>query len=325
VETTDDVVMDGSVDSVADNLILNDPAEVPEDDDLQDDPSQESNEAEPEEPGEDLDENDSDEDSDLDEDEAEEAEDAGSQELYTVKVDGEQREVTLEDLKRSYSGQAYISKGMNEAAQQKKEAEQVYQALLNERAQASNLLNQLQSGQIMQAPMPPSRELFNNDPIGYMEAKMNYEEAAAAYNNQQAMIGQMEQSQSHQMEAARQVYLKEQMQHLAQAIPEFSDAKSAAKLKEDLLDYGARVGFSDSEIAEVVDHRALVVLQKAMKYDQIVNGKSKADQKVKGARPVVKPGAKRTGRTGKAKARQSAANRMTKTGSIDDVAKFLLS
>ena len=55
------------------------------------------------------------------EDEAEEAEDAGqTEELYTVKVDGSEQEVTLEDLKRSYSGQAYIQKGMQETADSQK-------------------------------------------------------------------------------------------------------------------------------------------------------------------------------------------------------------
>ena len=114
--------MDGSIDSVADSLIMgNESEENPTDEDLLDQPEEESNEAGPEDDGEDLDDTADDESDDQDEDEAEEAEDAGQQELYTVKVDGEEREVTLEDLKRSYSGQAYISKGMNEAAQQKKE------------------------------------------------------------------------------------------------------------------------------------------------------------------------------------------------------------
>jgi len=323
VDTTD---MDGSIDSVADSLIMgNEGEENPTDEDLLDQPEEESNEAGPEDDGEDLDDTADDESDDQDEDEAEEAEDAGQQELYTVKVDGEEREVTLDDLKRSFSGQAYIQKGMQEAAEAKKEAEGVYQALLNERQQLSSLLYQAQSGQIAQPPIPPSRELFNNDPIGYMEAKLSYDEALQTYQNQQYQIQQVTEQQNYQMQIAQQQYLQGEMQRLAQAIPEFSDAKTASKLKEDLVQFGSKLGYSEAELSEVMDHRAILVLQKAMKYDQLVEGKSKATQKASNARPVVKPGTKKTGRTGAAKQRQNAQARMKKTGSIDDVAKFLLS
>jgi len=318
--------MDGSIDSVADSLIMgNEGEENPTEEDLLDQPEAESNDADESEDGEDLDDTTDDESDDQDEDEAEEAEDAGQQELYTVKVDGEEREVTLDDLKQSFSGQAYIQKGMKEASEAKKEAEGVYQALLNERQQLSHLLQQAQTGQLASAPVPPSRELFNNDPIGYMDAKLSYDEAMQNYQNQQYQIQQVTESQQQQMQIAQQHYLQGEMQQLAKVIPEFGDAKTASKLKEDLVQFGSKLGYSESELSEVMDHRAILVLQKAMKYDQLVEGKSKATQKASNARPMVKPGTKKTGRTGAAKQRQNAQARMNKTGSIDDVAKFLLS
>lgn len=323
MDTTD---MDGSIDSVADSLIMgNEGEENPTEEDLLDQPEAESNDADEYEDGEDLDDTADDESDDQDEDEAEEAEDAGQQELYTVKVDGEEREVTLDDLKQSFSGQAYIQKGMKEASEAKKEAEGVYQALLNERQQLSYLLQQAQTGQLASAPVPPSRELFNNDPIGYMDAKLSYDEAMQNYQNQQYQIQQVTESQQQQMQIAQQHYLQGEMQQLAKVIPEFGDAKTASKLKEDLVQFGSKLGYSESELSEVMDHRAILVLQKAMKYDQLVEGKSKATQKASNARPMVKPGTKKTGRTGAAKQRQNAQARMKKTGSIDDVAKFLLS
>ena len=214
---------------------------------------------------------------------------------------------------------------MKEASEAKKEAEGVYQALLNERQQLSHLLQQAQTGQLASAPVPPSRELFNNDPIGYMDAKLSYDEAMQNYQNQQYQIQQVTESQQQQMQIAQQHYLQGEMQQLAKVIPEFGDAKTASKLKEDLVQFGSKLGYSESELSEVMDHRAILVLQKAMKYDQLVEGKSKATQKASNARPMVKPGTKKTGRTGAAKQRQNAQARMNKTGSIDDVAKFLLS
>lgn len=42
--------------------------------------------------------------------------------LYTVKVNGQEEQVTLDDLKQGYSGQKYVQQGMQDAAAQKKEA-----------------------------------------------------------------------------------------------------------------------------------------------------------------------------------------------------------
>ena len=142
METTE--LNGGDLDAVTASLIMEAP-EQPEDDreetqeELQlSDEDDETSEAEDPDDLDDADE--------LEEDEAEEAEDAGREELFTVKVDGQEVKVPLEDLKRSYSGQAYIQKGMQEAASAKKEAEGVYLALLEERQKTSELLTQLQSG-----------------------------------------------------------------------------------------------------------------------------------------------------------------------------------
>ena len=55
---------------------------------------------------------------------------------------------------------------MQDVAMQKKEAEQVYAALTNEREQMAQLYQQLQNGGLQQAPVKPTKELFDADPIG---------------------------------------------------------------------------------------------------------------------------------------------------------------
>lgn len=330
METTDDVMIgDGSVDAVASSLLQGAPTEEPTKEAQPEETLQEETqeaEQEAEDVGEDSDEPVQEEPIDQGEDEQENADEAGPEELYTVKVDGQEVEVNLEDLKRSYSGQAYIQKGMQEAAAAKKEAESVYQQLLNERQQMSNLMAQLQSGQVLQPPQMPDRETFKNDPIGYMEEKMKYDEAKEAYDQQQVAMYQATQQQQQSMQMAHQAHLNDEMAKLAQIVPEFGDAEKAGKLRDELLSYGTRLGYSEAEIAEVSDHRAIVVLQKAMKYDQLVAGKDKAVQKASNARPVnVKPGAKKSPTTSRQKAKANAVARMKKSGSVDDVASYLLS
>jgi hypothetical protein len=330
-EKPEEIVMDGSIDSVANSLLASSnsaPKEAQLDEDATEDnevEQPEEEEVEEVESDEDVTEDDTDDaDDESGEDEAD-TEDANYQELISVKVDGQEMKVTLDDLKRSYSGQAYIQKGMQDAANQKKEAEQVYQALLNDRQQLSELLQQMQSGDMLQAPVPPTRELFKRDPVKYMDEKLAYDEAKAEYDKQQAQLAQVQQQQNYNMQQAQQVYLQQEMQKLSEKIPEIADPKKGQKFKQDLVDYGMLVGYTTEELNSVMDHRAILVLDKARKYDALQASKPKAQAKVKSAKPMVKAGAKKSRTADSVKKRQEVANRMRNTGSIDDVASFLIS
>ena len=330
-EKPEEIVMDGSIDSIANSLLASsnsEPTEAQLDEDVTDgneEEQPEEEEVEEELSDEDVTDDDSDDaDDESGEDEAE-TEDANYQELFTVKVDGQEQKVTLDDLKRSYSGQAYIQKGMQDAANQKKEAEQVYQALLNDRQQLSELLQQMQSGDMLQAPVPPTRELFQRDPVKYMDEKLAYDEAKAEYDQQQAKLAQVQQQQNQSMQQAQQVYLQQEMQKLSEKIPEIADPKKGQKFKQDLVDYGMLVGYTAEELNSVMDHRAILVLDKARRYDALQASKPKAQAKAKSAKPMVKAGAKKSKTADSVKKRQAVVNRMRSTGSIDDVASFLIS
>jgi len=63
-------------------------------------------------------------------------------EFYSVKVNGQEKQVSLNDLKQGYSGQEYVQQGMQDVANKRKEAENVYEALNNERQQMAELYQQ---------------------------------------------------------------------------------------------------------------------------------------------------------------------------------------
>ena len=244
--------------------------------------------------------------------------------MYTVKVDGQEREVTLEDLKQGYSGQEYVQKGMQEASAQKKEAEQVYAALNNEREQIAQLYNQLQQTGMQAPPVKPSKEEFESDPIGYMQKNIEFEEASAAYNKQIEQLQQVAQQSSAAQENAQKAYLHEQMQILQKEVPAFADPKKAGRLKERLVTTGTNhYGYTNAEISNITDARAIKVLLDAQRYQDIISGKSKAKVKTKSANPVIKPGAKRTATpTAKIRSRQKA--KLKDSGSIDDALNLIL-
>lgn len=261
-----------------------------------------------------------------DEEEELAADEEPDQATYTVKVDGKVKQVTLDELRRGYSGQAFIQQGMEQLAEARKAMQAEYQSLQNERQQIAEVMGKVQSGQGLVPPKPPAKELLDSDPIGYMQAKVAYEEQAAEYQRTMAQYQQLQQRQLQQTEAQHQAYLQQQLQVLQQAVPEFADPKKAPAYRDKLLQAGQNYyGFDPQELGAIADARYLNVLNDAMKYREIQSARGEVDQKAQNARPVVKPGVKRNERTSQQKKARDAVTRMRQTGSVDDVAKFLLS
>ena len=262
-------------------------------------------------------------DSEDDEDPIEEAS-LQEPERYSVKVNGQEEQVSLEDLKQGYSGQKYVQQGMQDVAAQKKEAEAVYTALNNERQQMAELYQQLQNGGFAPEPIKPTKEEFDADPIGYMQKNLEYEEQKANHDRQMAQLQQASQQNSVAQQNAKQAYLQEQMQILQKEIPEFADTTKASKLREQLVNTGkSQYGYTTEEIGQISDYRAIKVLHDAMKYQDIISGKSKAKVKTKSANPVIKPGAKKIA-TPNAKIRSRQKAKLKDSGSIDDALNLIL-
>ena len=244
--------------------------------------------------------------------------------LIPVKVDGNEEMWTLDQLKQSAAGQSAINKRFQEAAEVRKQLEQEKAALMQQQQQVVQLYQQAQQGGL-QAPTPPSRELFESDPIGYMEEKLKYDEAKAGYDQQLFQIQQVHKQTVQQQAQAHQSYLQEQAEILRQHIPEIADPERGEKLKGDLMQVGMDYGFTAEEMAHVSDARYVRALNDARKYRQLVAKRAQAQQKGEKARPVVKAGVKRPANASQVKQAKTAQSRMRKTGSVDDVTNFLLS
>lgn len=257
-------------------------------------------------------------------DEDDEEEPDAQEALISVKIDGEEKQVTLEELKRGYSGQEFIQKGLQQNAEAKKQVEGVYQALQQEREQLANLTRQIQETGLVQKPTPPSRELLQSDPIGYMEQQAAYQDAVEQYNQQQSQIQEVTTQQSEQMKRAQQAYLAEQAELLKQALPDLADPQKGSELRDGLVRAGTHYGFDPSEVAGIQDHRAVKVLHDAMKWRELQASKAKAEKKAATARPVVRPSAKRSEKQTAAQKRKAKLNQLKRTGDARLAAELLL-
>lgn len=298
--------------------IVEEPAEAEEVDAIEE-PETEELEADSEEFEEDES---ADDDGEQDEFEDHEEEAPEQPQLHTVKVDGVDTEVTLEELTQSYSGQKYIQKGMQEAAEQKKQAEAVFNALQQEQARIAQLAQTMQQGGVIPAPVKPDPKMAQEDPIGYISAMAEYDAQKETFDRQQADFSQATQQQTQAQQQAMQAYVAEQKQILERDIPEFADAEKGKQLQANIRSVGERYGFSNEELSAISDARVVKVMHAAMKWEQLQANKGKVEKKAKKARPVTKPKASRKVNQD-VKRQQDARSKLKQTGSVDAAIELL--
>lgn len=247
--------------------------------------------------------------------------DVDQPQLYAVKSDGTEKQVTLEELKQGYAGQDYIQRRMQEVAALEKDFKQQQETLQKQQQELLQIYEQAQQTGL-QPPTAPSKDLFENDPIGYMEAKIKYDEDMQSYNQQMQQIQYVQQQQQAAQQQATQQELAQQAEMLKRFIPELSDPQKVEPYRKALVDTGVAYDFSAEEVAGVTDARMVRVLNDAMKYRRL-QAKRKAAQ-ADGKKPVVPSGAKRRAADGEAATRKKQQQKLRKSGKIEDALNLML-
>ena len=92
-------------------------------------------------------------------------------EYYTVKADGKEETVTIDQLKQSYSGQSAINKRFQEVAEARKQIEQKETEISQMSQMLTQMHSQAQQQGFMSPPKLPEPTLAESDPIAYMEQR----------------------------------------------------------------------------------------------------------------------------------------------------------
>ena len=244
--------------------------------------------------------------------------------LIPVKIDGNEEMWTLDQLKQSAAGQGYINKRMQEIASVEKNFKSEIEQLTLQRQQMLDFFNQAKD-QGLQEPVPPSADLFDSDPIAYMQEKLKYDESKTQHDAKVTQMNELQTQQNAANEARLQEYTMNQAQLLTEKLPEIADPDKGEAIKKGIAETGEFYGFTAEELGSVRDHRYILAMHDAMRYRQLVQKKAKATSGKKESLGTVKAGAKKKATAYTAKQKQKAQSDMQKTGSVEDVAKFLLS
>ena len=256
-------------------------------------------------------------------DEVEAVDEADSDPLIDVKVNGEWQRRTLSELKQDYAGQSYIQQKMRENAEQSKQIEAAKAQLAQQLNVLNTLTQQAQNGELA-PPTPPSKELLESDPIGYMQEKEAYETAMGEYNVKMQQVQQLQAQRAQQSEQQKQLHRQEQMQLLQQRVPDFADPQKYEKAAQDMLRGGQEYyGVPQEALMQLTDAVEIEILYDAIRYRRLQANRKNVDQKAKKAKPMVKAGAKRV-EDGQAATRRKQQAKAMKSGNIADMADLLI-
>ena len=244
---------------------------------------------------------------------------------YTIKVDGKDVEVTLDELQAGYSRQADYTRKSQVLAEQRKKADEELAATQQERQHYLSQLEQFNTqadAKIKELSSTDWTKLKEEDPTEYMLKRDQYRELQdnkRMVEEEQKNL-QLKSQQEH--EAKWQEELGRQQEIMAQRLPEWVDPDKGPKLKQNIKSFAVKKGFTEQEVNSLIDARSVDVLHKAMLYENLLAAKI-SNKKTKVVPKVQKPGSPPTkGEISSDKLKAQRA-RLKRSGHVNDASKLI--
>lgn len=122
-------------------------------------------------------------------------------------------------------------------------------------------------------------QLKVENPMQYMIERQDLQERSRERETAQQKVFAMQQQLTEQNKLEHQRKLYDEALKLEAMIPEWQDRSVAEKEKQELMAYGRTQSYSDEELNNVQDSRAITMLRKAYLWDQLQSKKSNLKQK----------------------------------------------
>jgi hypothetical protein len=236
-------------------------------------------------------------------------------ELHRVKVQGQELEVSLDELKAGYSRDSDYRQKTHTLGMEKRDLEtqksslrQTYDTRLNELndliSTANQFVEQKQGGQDL-------AKLYQEDPTE--AAKLDFQ-LRQEKQHIESLKATARQAQTQQYES----YLETQKELAATKIPEFSDPNKADSFKLNMRNSLRNYGFNDQEIGSLADHRFLMVAKDAMSFKSQKDKRPIVSKKVANAPKVLKAGVARSNVSSGREEVRNKIKTLRKSGHIRD-------
>ena len=243
------------------------------------------------------------------------------QELHRVKVQGQELEVTLDELKSGYSRDSDYRQKTHSLGLEKRDLEaqktslrQSYDTRLSELneliATADGFVRQQQGSKDL-------KKLWEEDPTS--AAKLDYQ-----LREQTGQLDGMKNKARQEYSKQYDDYLVTQRELAATKIPEYSDPNKADSFRHNMRTSLRNYGFDDQEIGQLADHRFLMVAKDAMSYQQLKDKRPIVQKKVANAPRVIKSGIAKSNTSSGREGIRNKIGKLRKSGHIKDAQNAIL-
>ena len=272
-----------------------------------------------------LDEDEEEEISEESEEDEIEAEEEEQPDLYAVTINGQEEQVTLEELKSGYSRQKDYTQKTQKVAEQEKglidrenQVKQKDAEISEERALYKELLPKMQLALKNNLEAEPNWErLIEENPTQYLKLKEEWNNKTNTLQMVDQEIARVKADEQKQEAENLQRMVDEGKQIISQNIPEWQDEKVAQEETKAMMEYANSLGFTGDELSQIYDGMLVLLLRDAWSHS-----KTKKALKTK---PKSSPS--RVAKAGSANRIKSntplkkAKQRLRQTGKISDATK----
>ena len=329
---------EGSVEEAHEALLslLEPGKEKPETEEAQ--PSEEVSEGDPEASEEEPEAEEAEEEAEDEEEESPEEEETEEEvdtpDVYTVKINGEDHEVTEDELIKGYSRQADYTKKTQELSQYRSQLDQAAQFYQTEVAATQEArqqyINSLAQG--VQLSLSSLQEFENidwerlktEDKEEYLTKRDDFREAQNSVQKLKQTHAQEAQKQNADQQNQFQNWAQTEHQKLVSILPDWGDPVKQKAIAGELRQFASSKGFAEEELAQLFDHRSILILMQAKAWeDDQRKVKTVKSKKIKNKPKVIKSG-KGVQKSDSEKSKRTAnMKRLRETGHHKDAVTLL--
>lgn len=244
-----------------------------------------------------------------------------------VKVDGIEQELPLDEVTKGYSRTADYTRKTQALAEERKrfEAEELAPTREERKLYAERIAVVEDLIQALLPSQEPDWHALRQqaDPETFQKMWTEWDankKRLDGVRQERARVAERESADAQRLLARR---LADEHEKLKAAMPDFGDAEKGKQLRDDLIAYAksSKYNFTDDDLAGVTDHRVLVLLDKARRWDEAQLNKPKIDAKIDRVLETVKPsGAKSKPKMSEI---ERAKTRLKESGRVEDAAALI--
>lgn len=203
---------------------------------------------------------------------------------FKVKINGQEKDVTRDELIAHYQKNEAAQQKFEQAAEIRREAEAQRETYLQHQQLMAQAIQQIQTQaqQWAQEGQPDWQDLLDNNPHEYLRQKEIFAKRQQTLQQAQAAQSYLQQQQQTQHVEQMQKHLAAEGQKLiTEYLPEWQDKTVRQRDEAELISFLKEKGYNDDDLNNLNQSRAsnIVLALNAMKYEKLL-AKAKAAKKV---------------------------------------------